>query len=273
MSRRLWLIIAILLLSSLMVALYRGERVGAIMRHISSTNRILSRTDVEEIVRDYLLQHPELFEQIAAKHRQQKAMEEAARIKKLEHAVDQNRKQIFAENPYGSIKLGNHSGKFRLLIFTQHPCASCHKVEAILPEIMKLYPDLEIELRFWPFLGEGAIYPAKAVIAAQTQHAEQLLNNAFFTETDAINETKLKTILKRFPIIDEAALLKAMKNPKIDRALAANSNLAKTLLLDGTPFFLVANRDLSRISIILEYNQQFMQNIAIAINNIKSTLS
>ena len=266
MRKRYWLIGTLLLVGSL--AVYHHHWIATVKHYLASKEPVLNRAEVEEIVKDYLLQHPELLDQVLAKNRQQKAAAETDRIKKLEQAVDQHRKKIFADNPYGSIKLGNHAGKFRLLIFTQHPCSGCRKVEALLPELIKLYPDLEIELRFWPFLGENAIYPAKAVIAAQTQHAEQLLNNAFFVESDPIDEDKLKSIVKRFPVINEKALFKAMQNSKIERALAANSNLAKTLHLDGTPFFLVANRDLSRISIILEYNQQFMQNIAIAINNL-----
>ncbi len=113
-----------------------------------------SRADVEAIVRDYLLTHPEILP--AAMQRLQ-ARESAS-------VVRANRAAI--ETPFAGAWAGNPNGRVTLVAFFDYACGYCRRANADVERLLRDNPDLKVVWRELPVLGPPSQAAAEASLAA-----------------------------------------------------------------------------------------------------------
>ena len=113
-----------------------------------------SRADVEAIVRDYLLAHPEILP--AAMERLQ-AREGAA-------VVRANRAAL--ETPFAGAFAGNPNGRVTLVAFFDYACGYCRRANADVERLLRENPDLKVVWRELPVLGPPSQAAAEASLAA-----------------------------------------------------------------------------------------------------------
>ncbi len=129
---------------------------------------------VEEVVRDYILENPEILPQ---------AMEN---LSKKENAKQLAGIRDDVEKPFPGAILGNPEGKITLVEFTDYACGYCRQsvgdVEALLAE----HPDLKIVIRELPILSPESSEAARWALAAAEQGKYTAFHNAMFAAGECV---------------------------------------------------------------------------------------
>ena len=197
----------------------------------------LDKPAVETIVREYLMQNPEVIrEALIELDRREKAAEEAARLK----AVSDSSDVLF--NSTRQVVLGNPEGKVTLVEFFDYNCGYCKRAHGDMTKLIENNPDLRIVLKEFPVLGQGSVEAAQVAVAVNAVAPEKY---------EAFHEALL---MQRGQANREAALKAAtdlgIKETDITKPgnaeLAAETieevySLANRLGLTGTPSYVIGN--------------------------------
>ena len=122
------------------------------------------RGEIEQIVKNYLLAHPEILEDVSAELSKRQA---AADALKHEAAVDKNAQTIFS-SPRG-VTLGNKDGDVTFVEFFDYNCGYCKHAMNDMLDLMKADPKLKVVLKEFPVLGPGSVEAAQVAVAARMQ--------------------------------------------------------------------------------------------------------
>src|ERR1700680_4637591 len=122
------------------------------------------RGDIETIVKNYLISHPEVLEEAMAELNKRQA---AAEAEKHEAGVSSNADTIF-NSPRGVV-LGNKDGDVTFVEFFDYNCGYCKRAMADMLELMKNDPKLKVVLKEFPVLSEGSVEAAKVAVAVRMQ--------------------------------------------------------------------------------------------------------
>ena len=116
------------------------------------------RGDIETIVRNYLIAHPEVLEEAMTELGKRQAAAETA---KHEATIEQNADAIF-NSPRGVV-LGNKDGDITFVEFFDYNCGYCKRAMADMLDLLKTDPKLKVVLKEFPVLSEGSVEAAKVV--------------------------------------------------------------------------------------------------------------
>lgn len=183
------------------------------------------RTRIEAIVRDYILDHPEILPE---------AMERL-QSRETAKAVAANRRQI--EMPFARAWEGAADGDVTLVQFFDYNCGYCR---ASLPDIDRLLAEdrrLKIVYREFPVLGDASVAAARIGLVAATGPDYARVHRALYTARDARG---VERVARQFGVDARLA-----GDPAIEREIAANRGLAQPLRLTGTPSWVIDGKVLS----------------------------
>ena len=196
-----------------------------------------SKSDIEGIVRDYLVEHPELLidMQTALQEKQEKEQQLAQA-----GTIEQASAEIFDSR--NDAVMGNPDGDVTMVEFFDYNCGFCKRALPDMEKLIKTDPNLRFVLKEFPVLGpdsQRAHIVAMAFKSLEpdkyTQFHEQLLGS----ESRATEESAMKVAMSLGA--DEAALRKAMKSPEIEDVISQNYQLANQLQITGTPSYVIGN--------------------------------
>jgi protein-disulfide isomerase len=122
------------------------------------------RGEIQKIVKDYLLTHPEILEEVSAELTKRQT---AAEAEKHAAAVSANADTIF-NSPRG-VTIGNKDGDVTFVEFFDYNCGYCKKAMTDMVEIMKDDPKLKVVLKEFPVLGPGSVEAAQVAVAVRMQ--------------------------------------------------------------------------------------------------------
>ena len=180
---------------------------------------------IEKIVRDYILEHPEILPE---------AMDRL-QAKETAKAVAANRKAI--ETPYAGAWEGNPNGDVTLVQFFDYACGYCRTSLPDIDRLLKDDPKLRIVYREMPVLGPDSTAAAELSLrVAKTGRYAAFHRAAYATRPDAAARAKLA---KQFGAVPTA------KDAAVDREIMANLQLQNTLRLTGTPSWVVGDKILA----------------------------
>ena len=122
------------------------------------------RHEIESIVKGYLLEHPEVLQDIMAEldKRQQ-----AAEVEKHRAAVAEYNATLF-RSPH-QVVLGNPQGNVTMVEFFDYNCGFCKRAMSDMLDLLKTNPNLKFVLKEFPVLGEGSVEAAHVAVAARMQ--------------------------------------------------------------------------------------------------------
>src|SRR5690606_31603499 len=103
------------------------------------------------VVRDYMVAHPEILEDMLAALEEKREKDEAAA---RTEALDQNRESIF--NARNSPVAGNPTGDVTLVEFFDYNCGYCKRMLPAMVDLMKTDPSLRVVFKEWPVLSDGS---------------------------------------------------------------------------------------------------------------------
>lgn len=208
--------------AAVVISLGVGDMVRRAMNHKAPA----SREQIELVVRDYILEHPEIIPEAMNRMREKQAEDAYAQIKAP------------LETPFGSAWAGAEHGDVTLVMFSDYACTYCR---ASVPDIDKLIaedPKLKVVWREVPILGPGSEIAAKAALAAAVQGRFLDFHKRMFAEGRP-DGAKASTVLRGMNL-DLRRLQKDIYSPVIAAEIKNNLDLAGRLDdAIATPTFVV----------------------------------
>jgi protein-disulfide isomerase len=198
------------------------------------------RSDIEAIIKSYLIAHPEVLEE--AMNELQKR-QTAAETAKHEAGITQNAEAIF-NSPRG-VTLGNKDGDVTFVEFFDYNCGYCKRAMADMLDLMKNDPKLKVVLKEFPVLSEGSVEAAKVAVAVRMQdptgkkyldfHQKLLGGRGMADKARAMAAAKDAGL-------DVARIEKDLTSPEVKATLTENMKLADEMGLNGTPSYVIGKQ-------------------------------
>jgi protein-disulfide isomerase len=194
------------------------------------------KSAIEQIVKDYLLAHPEVIvESLNAFQRKQ----EAAEVEAQRNALVSRQDELF-KNPASPV-LGNPKGDVTLVEFFDYQCGYCKSVHDDVRRLIDSDTKVRLVYKEFPILGPASITASRAALAAQRQGKYDALHVALMENRGQLDDDKIFRIAGSVGLnLDQ--LKKDMQAPEIDDALQRNLRLASELNIRGTPAFVVGDQ-------------------------------
>jgi Protein-disulfide isomerase len=122
------------------------------------------KTELQSIIREYLVQHPEVLQEAMAELEKRQV---AAEAEKTKAAVKNNAQTLFDSSR--QVVVGNAQGDVTLVEFFDYNCGYCKRALTDLTDLMKDDSKLRVVLKEFPVLGPGSQEAAQVAIAARMQ--------------------------------------------------------------------------------------------------------
>jgi protein-disulfide isomerase len=198
------------------------------------------RGDIETIVRNYLIAHPEVLEEAMAELSRRQS---AAEAEKHAASVTKNAEAIF-NSPRGVI-VGNKDGDVTFVEFFDYNCGYCKRAMSDMLDLMKSDPKLKVVLKEFPVLGPGSVEAAQIAVAVRMQDPsgkkyldfhQKLLNSK-----GQADKARALAAAKEAGL-DIAKLEKDSASPEVRATLEENFKLAESMGMNGTPSYVIGKQ-------------------------------
>jgi protein-disulfide isomerase len=193
------------------------------------------KSEIEKIIHDYLLAHPEVLQDAMAEL--EKRQNEADAAKHLA-SIKENAAAIFSSPR--QVNLGNPQGDVTMVEFFDYNCPFCKRAMADMLDLLKSDPKLKVVLKEFPVLGEGSVQAAQVAVAVRMQdktgkkyidfHTRLLGGRGPADKAHALAAAKEAGF-------DVARIEKDMQSVEIKQTIDENMKLAEGLGLTGTPSY------------------------------------
>jgi len=190
---------------------------------------------VRQIVRDYLMEHPEvLMESLRA---YQARMEEEQRNQQ-QAALGTLRDEI--ERDGVSPVAGAPDGDVTVVEFMDYRCGYCKKVFPALRELIESDGNIRYVVKELPILGPDSVLASRAALAVWRTEPEKYMgfHTALMEARGGLTENKLMVIAADLGI-EPDGLRTAMQAPEVEAIIQRNHELASKLGIGGTPAFII----------------------------------
>jgi protein-disulfide isomerase len=197
------------------------------------------RKEVEAIIKDYLINNPEVMMEV------QNALE--AKMDKIQAertavAIQQNAPEIF--RPSASPIVGNAKGDVTVIEFFDYNCPFCKKAYHELAQLMDKDKQVKVILKELPILSKGSEEAAKIALAAKMQGKYWEFHRALQEVQGQTNEAGALRVAEKLGL-DMTKLRKDMASAEVKREIDQTRALAAKLGIQGTPHFLVGDRTIA----------------------------
>jgi protein-disulfide isomerase len=194
------------------------------------------RGEIERIIREYLLSHPELLQEVMSELEKRQT---AADAEKHQAAVKELAATIFSSPR--QVTLGNPQGDVTVVEFFDYNCGYCKRAMSDMLELLKGDGKLKFVLKEFPVLGEGSVQAAQVAVAVRMQDKtggkkylefhQKLLSGRGSVDKAAAKEVGL----------DVARIEKDLATDEIKATLEESYKLAEALGMNGTPSYVVGS--------------------------------
>jgi protein-disulfide isomerase len=197
------------------------------------------KSEIERIIRDYLVSHPEVLQEAIAELDKRQA---AADLEKAKTAITSNAETLF--NSSRQVVLGNPSGDVTMVEFFDYNCGFCKRALPDMLSLLKDDPKLKVILKEFPVLGPGSVEAAKVAVAVRMQdkagkkylefHQKLLGGRGQADKARALAVAKeVGMDMKRVDI--------DMASDEVKVSLEESLKLGETLGLNGTPSYIIGD--------------------------------
>jgi protein-disulfide isomerase len=200
-----------------------------------AAQQAMTREQIEEIVREYLVNNPEVIVQaIEALEARHKAAQQADQ----REALAAHQEQLLRDRD--APVMGNPSGDVTLVEFFDYRCPYCKQVVPALTQLLKDDRNLRLVLKELPILGPDSVVAARAALAADAQGKYAAMHHALLAHRGSFDDAVIARLAASAGL-DVARLKADMARPEIDAMIDRNRALARALSLTGTPAFIVGD--------------------------------
>ncbi len=197
------------------------------------------RHEIENIIRNYLVQHPDVLQDaMEALDKQQKQ----ADADKARATIKENNATIFKSAH--QVVLGNPQGNVTMVEFFDYNCAFCKRALPDMLELLKTDPDLKFVLKEFPVLGPGSVEAAHVAVAARMQDSTGKKYIEFHQRLlggrGPADKARALAVAKEVGF-DIPRLEKDMDSDEVKQTIDENMKLADALGVSGTPSYVVGD--------------------------------
>ena len=194
------------------------------------------KQEIRKIVRDYLLQNPEVIVEALREMRRRK---EAAKLAAAKKSIEESRDALLRNraDPVG----GNPKGGVTVVEFFDYNCGWCKRAYPHMTAALKADGDVRLVYKEFPILAPSSRVAARAALAAGKQGKYIDMHHRLMTNRGALNEAAIFAIAEQVGL-DIGKLKNDMQAPDVEAAIAANGELASRLGIRGTPAFVIGNK-------------------------------
>jgi len=197
------------------------------------------RHEIESIVKDYLVQHPEVLHDAMMELEKR---EQTAEVEKHRAAVEENSQALFS-SPH-QVVLGNPNGNFTMVEFFDYNCGFCKRALSDMLDLLKSNPDLKFVLKEFPVLGEGSVEAAHVAVAARMQDPTGKKYLEFHRKLlggrGPADEARALAVAKEVGF-DMARIAKDLGSEEVKTTIHESMTLADLLGVSGTPTYVVGS--------------------------------
>ena len=197
------------------------------------------RVEIEKIVREYLLKHPEVLQDVMAEleKKQQTAESEKARS-----AIKTHSEALF--NSPRQVTLGNPQGDVTFVEFFDYNCGYCKRALNDMTALMGKDAKLKVVLKEFPVLGPSSVEAAQVGVAVRMQDKSgkkyMEFHQKMLTGRGQADKARALAVAKEIGL-DMARIEKDLKSDEITATLQESAKLAEALGLNGTPSYVIGN--------------------------------
>ena len=195
----------------------------------------VSRDQIEQIVREYLLNHPEIIVEAieGLEEKRRRATEDSQR------AALATQRDLILNDPDAPVG-GNPGGDVTLVEFFDYRCPYCKQVAQPLAQLIKEDGKVRFVFKELPVLGPDSVMAARAALAAHMQGKYAEMHDALLRHRGTYDDQAIARIAAEVKL-DPRRLKADMAKPEITAMLDRNRQLARDLAVTGTPAFVVGN--------------------------------
>ena len=196
------------------------------------------RSEIEGIIKDYLLKNPEVLRDALIELEKRSKLEEAA--KRVEALKDLAPK-IF-HSKFQSV-IGNPKGKIELVEFLDYNCGYCRRAMGDLVTLIKNNPDLRVVIKEFPVLGPKSVEAAQVAAALHKQfdgpkywafHQRLMLSRGQVGRTEAMAAAQASGA-------DMIRLQRDLESADVRLAINEVMQIADALNMTGTPSYIIGD--------------------------------
>ncbi len=191
------------------------------------------KKEVKALVREYILQNPEIVTEAVALLQEK---EEKAKAGRVTAAINSNKAALF--NPPEGTVLGNPKGDVTLVEFFDYNCGYCKQVFPTLMDTVKEDGKIKLVVKEFPILGNPSVVASRAALASRKQNKYTEFHTAMLSHRGSLTEESIMKIAADVKL-DVKKLQADMKAPEINEILQRNHALAQQLGIEGTPAIVV----------------------------------
>ena len=191
---------------------------------------------IERIVKDYLLNNPEVFLDV------QQALEakmEKIQAEKFKVALKDHAKDIYKRS--SAPVAGNPQGDITVVEFFDYNCGYCKRAFGDMAKLIEKDGKVKLVLKELPILSKGSEDASKVALAAKLQGKYWEAHRALLTVRGELNEQSALKAVEKLGL-DMARLKKDMESAAVLDEIKLVRDLAQKMGIQGTPHFLVGDR-------------------------------
>ena len=190
------------------------------------------RAEVEQIIHDYLIAHPEVIPEAI----------QVLRERQTGSAIAQHANVLF-HDPDTPVA-GNPKGDVTIVEFFDYACGYC---KIMLPHLQKALAadgNIRLVLKDFPILSDASVTAAKVALAARLQGKYVPFHMALMGARGRLTDDLIYQTARDVGL-DVAKLKTDMNRPDIAQAIQQNRQLASALGVSGTPGLVIGNNVVS----------------------------
>jgi len=195
-----------------------------------------SREEVREIVREYILENPEIIEDALIE------LQRRARQRELSDyytAIDANQAAIYEDE--NDPRVGPDDASVIIVEFMDYKCSYCRVAAEWVESVRERYgDDVQFIFKEYPILGADSIEAARAALAAERQGEEvyAAFHYALVSASGPLPTSRIDQ-LASLAGVDVAQMREDMNAPEIMQHIGDVRALGQRMGVTGTPFFIV----------------------------------
>ena len=196
------------------------------------------RSEIEKIIHDYLLKHPEVLQEAIAELEKRQA---AADAEKHRVAIKANAPLLFSSPR--QVVLGNPKGDVTFVEFFDYNCGYCKRALDDMLTLLKDDPKLKVVLKEFPVLGPGSIEAARIAVAVRMQDSGKKyleFHKKLLGQRGPADKSHALAAAKDAGF-DVARLERDMAGDEVKASIDEAFKLAEQLGLNGTPSYVIGD--------------------------------
>lgn len=197
----------------------------------------VSRNDVEDIIAQYIKEHPEDIVASVQEMQTRKIQEEA---KRANENVSTKKDEI--ERDAQSPVVGNSQGDVTVVEFFDYNCGFCKRVQPAIVKLLAEDKNVRFVMKELPILSPVSEIAARAALSAYAIAPDRYLDvyNALMAARLTDKNSVLEVIKQTGLDVDKVSA--GMDSPSISDHLSKNQDLAEMIGIHGTPAFVIGDK-------------------------------